>query len=39
MELGFYDLFISYEMEIETHVNVQIQNQVGIHELQIACYN
>ena len=39
MELGFYDLFTSYEMEVETHVHVQIENQLGFHELQIACYN
>ena len=34
MELGFYDLFTSYKMELETHVPVQIENQVGFHELQ-----
>ena len=39
MELGICDLFKSYEMEVETHVHVQIQNQLGFHELQIACYN
>ena len=39
MELGFHDLFTSYEMEVETHVHVQIENQLGFHELQIACYN
>ena len=39
MELGFYDLFISYEMEVETHVHVQIENQLGFHELKIACYH
>ena len=38
MELGFGDLFTSYEMELETHVHVQIENQLGFHELQIACY-
>ena len=37
MELGFCDLFISYDMELETHVRVQIENQLGFHELQIAC--
>ena len=37
MELGFCDLFRSYEMELETHVYVQIENQQGFHELQIAC--
>ena len=35
MELGFYDLFTSYEMELETHVHVQIENQLGFHELQL----
>ena len=25
MELGFYDLFTSYEMEVETHVHEQIE--------------
>ena len=39
MELGFYDLFKIYEMEVETHVQVQIENQLGFHELQIACYS
>ena len=39
MELGFSDLFTSYEMELETHVHVQIENHLGFHELQIACYN
>ena len=39
MELGFYYLFTSYEIELETHVHVQIENQLGFHELQIACYS
>ena len=39
MELGFSDLLTSYEMELETRVHVQIENQPGFHELQIACYN
>ena len=39
MELGFYDLFTSYEMEVETHVHVQIENKLVFHELQIASYN
>ena len=38
MELGFCDLFTSYEIELDTHVQVQIENQLGFHELQIACY-
>ena len=39
MELGFSDLFTSYEMDVETHVYEQIENQLGFHELQIACYH
>ena len=39
MEPGFYDLFTSYEMELETHVHEQIENQLGFHELEIACYH
>ena len=39
MELGFSDLFTSYEIELETRVHVQIENQLGFHELQIACYH
>ena len=35
MELGFCDIFASYEMEVETHVHVQIENQLGFHELQL----
>ena len=37
MEVGFCDLFTSNENELETHVHVQIENQLGFHELQIAC--
>ena len=33
MELGFSDLFTSYEMEVETHVHVQIENQPGFPKL------
>ena len=29
MELGFINLFTSYEMELETHGHVQIGNQLG----------
>ena len=36
MELGFSDLFTSYEMELETHVPVQIEKQLGFHEHQNA---
>ena len=39
MEVGFYDLFTSCEMELETNVHVQIENQLGFCELQIAWYN
>ena len=37
MELGFSYLFKSYEMELETHVHVQIEKQLEFHEHQIAC--
>ena len=36
---GTSDLFTSYEMELETHVHVQIEKQLGFHEHQIACYH
>ena len=39
MQIGIYEIFTSYEMEVETHVHVQIENQLGFHELQTACYN
>ena len=39
MELGFNDLFTSYEMELETYGHVHIENQLGFHEHQIACYH
>ena len=35
MERGFCDLLTSYEMKLETHVHVQIENQIGFHELQL----
>ena len=35
MEIGIYKLFTSYEMEVETHVHVQIENQLGFCELQL----
>ena len=35
MEQGCYDLFASYAMQLETHVHVQIENQLGFHELQL----
>ena len=38
MELGFSEVFTSYDMELETHVHVQIGNQLGFHEHQFACY-
>ena len=36
MEVGFSDLFTTYEMELETRVHVQIEKQLGFHEHQIA---
>ena len=39
IELGFCDLFRSYEMELETNVHVQIINELGFHELKNACYH
>ena len=39
MELGFTNLFTTYEVELETHVHVHIEKQLGFHELQIACYH
>ena len=39
MELGFSDLSTCYDMELETHRHVQIENQIGFHELQIVCYH
>ena len=39
MELGFSDLFTSFDMELETHVHVHIANQLWFHEHQIACYH
>ena len=39
MELWFSDLFESYEMELETHIHVQIGKQIGFHEHQIPCYH
>ena len=35
MELGLLDLFTSYEMELETHVHVKVENQLAFHELQL----
>ena len=35
IELGFCDLFTSYDMEVETHVHVQIENQLGFCELEL----
>ena len=39
MELWFSDLFTSDQMELETHVHVHIENQLGFYEHQIACYH
>ena len=38
-ELGFSEQFTSYEMELETHGHVHIENQLGFHEQQIACHH
>ena len=38
MELGLYELFKTYEMEVETHLHEQIENQLGFHELKIAFF-
>ena len=35
MLIGFHELFTSYEMEVETHVQIQILNQLGFHDLQL----
>ena len=35
MEIGFFDIFTSYEIEREMHVHVQIENQLGFNELQL----
>ena len=32
MELGFSNLFTSYDMELETHLHVQIEKQLGFHD-------
>ena len=34
-KLWFCDLFTSYEMELEPHVHVQIENKLGFRELQL----
>ena len=39
MELGFSDLFTSYDMELETHGHVHIENQLGFYEHQFTCYH
>ena len=39
MELGFSDLFASYEKELETPRHAQIGKQLGFHEHQIECYH
>ena len=39
MELWFNYHFTSYEMELETRGHVHIENQLGFHEHQIACYH
>ena len=32
MDLGFSELFTSYEEELETHGDVKIRNPVGFHK-------
>ena len=39
MELGFSEIFTSHEIELETHGPVHIENQLGFHEHQFACYH
>ena len=39
MEIGFSDLFTSYDMELETRGNAQIGKQLGFHEHQFSCYH
>ena len=39
MELGFSDLFTSYEMELETHGHAQTRKQLGFPEQQFGCYH
>ena len=39
MELGFSELFTSYETKLEAHGHVQIGNQQRFHEHQFACTN
>ena len=33
MLVEFHQHFTSYEMQVETHVRVQIEKQLGFHEL------
>ena len=35
MLVGFHEIFVGYDMEVETHVHVQILNQLGFRELQL----
>ena len=39
MELGFSKQLTSSETELETHGHVQIENELGFHEHQFACYH
>ena len=38
MELGFSDLFTIYEMELELHGHVDIENQLGLtsYDMELA---
>ena len=38
-EVGFSDIFSSYEIELETHGHVHIENQLRFQEHQFACYH
>ena len=35
IEIGLCDLLTSYEMELQTHIHVQIENQLGFPKLQL----
>ena len=39
MELGFSELFTSYDMELERHGHVQIGKQLGFDEHHFAFYH
>ena len=39
MEIGFSEVFTSYEMELETHGHVHIENQLDFQAHQFECYH